>query len=1538
MKPLVRLLLAVSLAAPLTCQSEVDPYFALSTNKTFGTFEQPSVNLTGINVQSVEMRVYRINNPLQFFTQLEDTHTFGGVHPRNPGKRSFLEILHDWKRSLRRDIRYDLRSQFTEAPSAHFHSPFSPSNTAQKETYYAPAPVLNQEQLVLSFRQPVASNDRWSSNPVPIRLKEKGVFLVEAVRGNLRAYTILTVSDTVLITKVGRTQMLAFVADRETGEPKAGVKLSQIDPHGETRTSETDTNGLAEVALAKSSQAESLRLLAVNGRDVAFNDIPNYFMNRNQSDNWMGYVYTDRPVYRPGDPMHFRGILRIQAAVGYQVPSGRSVNVQITDPDGKTILQKSLTTNANGIIHDEFQLEKSAALGNYYIQVHSGQNEMSGTFEVQEYKKPEYEVHVTLDKPRVLEGESTSAVIDSKYYFGEPVNGAKVHYSIHRSRYWFPFWYEPGDEAEEDDGSEGGGLGQAYEDANSEEVSQGDGVLDAEGKLTIQVPTTVSDNRLDYRYTIEAGVTDKAGREITGSGTLIATFGTFNIFVESTTYVATPGKAVTFHVAARDYDNKPVSAAVHLVMGTWDWRTRAFSASSSHADVTTSADGTAETDLVVPANGGEYQIVATAKAGPRQVEGTTYLWAPGNGFEWGEGAQRTVQIIPDKKSYKKGDKAKLLLITGQPNTPVLVTIEGRDLRSYQVIRSTAATAEFEYEVTSDDEPGFFVSAQFLRHGELFQSQKRISVPPEDHKLEIKVSTDKPQYLPGQTATYTLAAFTPEGKPLANADLSLGVVDEAIYAIRKDTTPDILNFFYGHEYDAVNTQNSLNFYFNGEAGTRRMRLAELRGSSKLAQLKPEQLVKPKIRKIFPDTAFWAADVTTDSSGKATTQVPFPDSLTTWRATVRGVAPDERFGSQSAKVIVRKNLIMRLAVPRFFVQGDEVVISGIVHNYLQDNKRAHVSVTLEGLDLLGGSANQEIDIAPRTEAKVDWRVKAGQLRQAKITGQALTNEESDALELTLPINPPGVPLHDARSGSIANSSSASATLTFPAAAVVGSRSLSIRLSPSVAGSIFSALDYLTAFPYGCVEQTMSSFLPDIMVQKSVTELNLKPLDQADLDAKIQAGLNRLYSFQHQDGGWGWWETDETHPFMSAYVVAGLSEAHADGVTVNLPALQRGAASVERQLRDGKDLAADLRAYMALSLLMAGMNDSDALNSLYESRKQLSPYGEAVLGLALNSLKDSRAATLASHLETEAKQEGDEVSWPATRDAMLDFEADITPESTAYVMKFLSRQTPQSAVLPKAALWLVNHRNEGYWWSSTKQTAMVIYGLIDYLKATNELHPDISATVSLNGQSVATQKFDSPNAGQEITLDEVKLQPAANQISISSSGTGRIYYSVTATHYSNEARFEKNGAVSLNILRDYFRLAPVNQGDHIVYDLSPLEGSVSQGDTIAVRLTVTGSTWKYLLMEDPIPAGTEFIERDNLYHINNKPPWWRYWFSRRELHDDRMAIFQTYFNEDQQQYFYLLKVVNPGLFHVSPARVQPMYQPGHMATTEARSLEIK
>jgi hypothetical protein len=275
----------------------------------------------------------------------------------------------------------------------------------------------------------------------------------------------------------------------------------------------------------------------------------------------------------------------------------------------------------------------------------------------------------------------------------------------------------------------------------------------------------------------------------------------------------------------------------------------------------------------------------------------------------------------------------------------------------------------------------------------------------------------------------------------------------------------------------------------------------------------------------------------------------------------------------------------------------------------------------------------------------------------------------------------------------------------------------------------------------------------------------------------------------------------------------------------------------------------------------------------------------------------------------------------------------------VKLLSRHKRDSALLPKAALWLMNHRNEGYWWSSTKQTAMVIYGLTDYLKATNELNPNLNVTVLVNNGTVMTRKFDQATgiAAPELKIDEAGLQPGLNHVRIAATGTGRLYYSVRVEYYTNEVRFKKVGAVSLNILRDYFLLTPATENGRIVYDTPSVTGPVAVGDVIAVRLTVTGSDWRYVMIEDPIPAGTEFIERDDAYELKTRPPWWEYWFTRRELHDDRMAIFQTYFPQGQHEYFYLLKVVNPGLFQVSPARVAPMYQRDIMATTESRTLEV-
>jgi uncharacterized protein YfaS (alpha-2-macroglobulin family) len=1359
------------------------------------------------------------------------------------------------------------------------------------------------------------------------------VYLVEAVRKEMRAYTILMVSDLAMITKTGRGRIVNYVMDRTTGEPVAGADVAAFTRGGKSISAKTNADGLAEIAIADlgsdKKRPEDVRVLVRHEKGVAANVLAEYAFSV-QEDRLMGYVYTDRPVYRPGHTVRFKAVLRLRTPDGFEVPAGKNVSVQIEGPDGQPAYQKQLTSSANGTVKDEFTLPAGAALGYYFVQVKYGDDFAGGNFEVEEYKKPEYEVRVGLSKSRVLQGESTTATVDSRYYFGEPVTNAAVKYSIYRDRYWFPLWYDYDDQLD----------APSDDDSSGEEIAQGEGKLDADGKLAIPVPTQVSDHKYDYRYRIEARVTDPARREISGSGYLVGTYGSFLVQVTPDRYVYPPNGRASLTLKARDYDNNPIRTAVRVELLKFDWRAPDRNDIRGSVDGAVGADGSGRVELAIPPEGGQFRVRVSAKTPEgRVVESYSYLWVTGaaRGEEYND-PSRSVQIIPDQKTYRVGDTAKIMIATGQPNVPVLVSVEGRDLKSHRVMRSADSSVQLEIPITDKDEPGVYVSAQFVRNNTLYQGSKYIRIPAEDHKLNVAVTTDKPQYKPGETATYQVQVTGVDGKPVPRAEFSLGVVDEAIYAIRADNTPDISRFFFGNEYNSVYTESSLSYYFSGEAGKRRMQLAALRAPTKLAQLKPERLALPKVRKAFPDTAFWVADVVTDGAGRAQAKVQFPDSLTTWRATTRAVTPDTKVGAAVVKNIVRKNLILRLAAPRFFVQGDEVVISAVVHNYLSADKNVQISLEAKGLDVLEG-AGKTVAIPARGETRLDWRVRASAAGSARITGRALTDEESDALELEIPVNIPGVKLTEAKGGSLAAGESASFDLTFPARVQPGSRRLAIRVSPSIAGALFGAAEYLTSFPYGCVEQTMSSFLPNIIVRQAVRDLGVKTeLDEAGLQQKIREGLDRLYSYQHEDGGWGWWETDDSHVFMTAYVTAGLKQAAASGINVRQDAISRGAAWVKQAFENDPRIAADLRAYMIYA--MGPDADAAKIESVYAQRDRMSAYGQALLGLALEERKDARAAEIAALLEKGAQQDRDQAWWPSSRDEMLDFSTDATPEATAFAVRFLSHQRKGSPLLPKAALWLMNHRNEGYWWSSTKQTAMVIYGLIDYLKSTGELNGNLTATMLVNGRVALQQKMDQAlSAGApELVLDESKLQAGTNSIQVQMSGQGRLYYSVREEYFSADEKSQRTGNISLNLLRDYFKLVPVRTGERIQYDAVPLNGPVAPGDVLAVRLVVTGKDWKYLLVEDPIPSGTEFIERDDLYQMRNQPPWWRYWFTRREFHDDRMAIFQREFVQGQSDFFYLLKVVNPGDFQVSPARAQPMYQPDVLATSDSRRLEVR
>ena len=164
-------------------------------------------------------------------------------------------------------------------------------------------------------------------------------------------------------------------------------------------------------------------------------------------------------------------------------------------------------------------------------------------------------------------------------------------------------------------------------------------------------------------------------------------------------------------------------------------------------------------------------------------------------------------------------------------------------------------------------------------------------------------------------------------------------------------------------------------------------------------------------------------------------------------------------------------------------------------------------------------------------------------------------------------------------------------------------------------------------------------------------------------------------------------------------------------------------------------------------------------------------------------------------------------------------------------------------------VEHRDGGYYWISTKQTAMVVFGLIEYVKISHELDADFTADIYVNDNKVFTRHFTREDSMKgnlpSVYLTSEQLRSGNNTIRIQKSGTGRFYWSARGEYYSTEKKLFQNNKLSLNITRDYYRLAPQQKGERIVYNLEPLQGEVHSGDVIAVRLSVNGSdlslSWK-------------------------------------------------------------------------------------------------
>jgi hypothetical protein len=724
----------------------------------------------------------------------------------------------------------------------------------------------------------------------------------------------------------------------------------------------------------------------------------------------------------------------------------------------------------------------------------------------------------------------------------------------------------------------------------------------------------------------------------------------------------------------------------------------------------------------------------------------------------------------------------------------------------------------------------------------------------------------------------------------------------------------------------------------------------------------------------------------------------------------MAGDARTGWANTATRTRKPLTTRLAAPRFFVAGDECVVSALLDNQTDAPLTARVELALTGLDVIAAPDSAAL-VPANGQVRLDWKVRATTAGSAEFVLTARAGELTDGVKKTYPVHAHGIDAQVARALRF-ETGELDFALELPAARQRDTSRLEIQITPSLAVTMLDALPYLVEYPYGCTEQTMSRFLPAAIVAKTLRERGLSEEDAlsrvfggierettdkthpkgkralTELAAITRASLERLADFQHGDGGWGWWKEGDSDRWMSAYVVWGLALARDAGLDIDRTRLERGAEYLKKELVETED-DADMQAWMlhAIAAWSKDARESDhvdrAIKNLWEKRDGLNAYGRALYAIACQGFgRTDRARTLldnllngvkiddaadTSRIDKSAAQHhaaasktahwgADGVGWRWT---------DSSVETTACALRALMAIDPKHELVVPVMTWLVQNRR-GAQWSNTRDTALSVLALNEYLSRSGELGRDVAYELTVNGKSLGRTNVTAAEllrAPGRFVIEARELRDGPNDVRVKLvSGTGPLYVSARATFFSLEEPIPARGS-QLFAVREYTKLESrptLLKGP--AYDARLLAdgGSVTSGDRIEVVLTIEAKNdLEYLLFEDLKPAGFEAVETKsggslearelksgevayrfdapNESRVSNQVAAGaraladdaaRYTGRRRgvhqELRDRNVALFVDKLPQGVWEIRYTLRAEAPGRFHALPVLGQAMYVP--------------
>ncbi|MBN1886871.1 MAG: DUF11 domain-containing protein [Thermoflexales bacterium] len=1401
-----------------------------------------------------------------------------------------------------------------------------------------------------------------------------GFYLLSARYANgLEGELLVILSPNALVLKSavsgGHTQVTAWASRLSSKESLAGASVKIYDQAGNLLAQGlTNAEG---VYMAELSTTDPQALVAVGERE---GQVIACGTRWEWGDGywWWGshmaaphkvYLYTDRPIYRPGHTVYYKAILRHDDDGSYEPLTGtQPVTVTLRDPRHTVLSEAAVLPSSFGTISGSFRLADELSLGDYSLEVTLDGYSYRQAFKVEEYRKPDYAVALSTTRPYAFVGDVVSLSVNADYYFGQPVADASVELKVYKQEGYYYY-------------------GESL-------VWQTTGRTDAKGDWEVTFDTTGYASS-DATFTFAAAVVDGSNQSVAGSLRVPLYYAEYSLEMSAGRYGYKPGETVTVSLLARDRQSAPW-AGQPLTVTVMEWKDGGYQP-LVHAVGTTDAAGQAQIAFKM-ATAGWYELQAEGydRRG-RRVTATSWFWTYSYGWNWYYNPDQQVSVSADKASYAPGDVAQLLVRSPVTGTALLSLERGRVRRQYPVVLSDTVSV-LAVPIEAEFAPNVFATVSIFQRGlkpdesyywsestpegKLLSGSTELVVPADERRLRVELIPDNTTYRPRDTVTFTIQVRDHAGQPAA-AEVSLGLVDEAIYALSEELSAGAHQAFYARRGLAVNSYDSLHparYYYRGWIASPTATPAGTTTPAPSAPTDGGGKGSEGVRRDFPDTAYWQPGIVTDENGRATVSLVLPDNLTRWRAVARAVTLDTRVGETATHITVTKELLVRPVLPRFLIQGDVIRLRAIAHNYLSDPLSATLKLSANNLVMLGeGCGGTTCQPAPVRlpaggTAILDRSAVASRLGDGHVLAHLHASdlspdpsptrggEQGDAVDLPLPVRPFAVSDVDSRTGMLGGSGSdpmlpVQVTETFyvSVTAIPDATHLEIKLSSSIALGLLDGLEYLIDYPYGCIEQTMGRVLPNAMVVQAFDKLGL-PKDRLpeDLDEIMAAGLQKIYGMQNEDGGWGWWYDDDESLYQTAYVMYGLVMMEKAGYQVDAGVMDRGMAALQRLLVEASEPRT--RAYALYVLAVAGQGDLAAAQALLADRDQLDYFAQAALALALFYDGDGAGAgQLAGGLEAAAVEFDSMAYWPQSdqdgtysRKAMAS-----TTRATAMALEALVKIRPavgamhSSPLQSKAALWLMNKRVGGHW-RTTQETSYAILALVDYIQISGELAPDYRYTLYLNDRLVAQGVVSPGNALEpipSITLGYQDLTMGAhdasfrNDVRLVKEGRGQLYYALSL--------------YSRHLSEGFVAVQPAGKGLRVTrhYEIAGLRSPVSDftvGDLITVHLSldVAQDAW-YVLLEDPLPAGCEALnERLNTTSYTPGVPYyfWRmYGYNRKEVHDDRVSLFMTYLPSGHYEYTYLMRAVYAGQFSVLPAQVYLMYDPDTWARSASQRVQI-